>query len=405
MVNGAANGLWRQRRMWWRMRDSESSKDWPIFEIFVGGAMGAFALDGAQLKLGEQLKNLAAAVRQIAKSINIELRNDVPWLDHDYVVVNDPLSPKSGEIRRHVFKMIDSADLGILDMTGTETVIAPTDDLPAGGIVYRPSPNVIYEMAFLHGLGVPTIPVVLKGRDPAPFYFNQTAWTHVGDFDVDTLVASLSEQIRDLVVNNIDGNARSNPISEYYNGISLVDISSTTGLATGYFYNFIAKAFPVGNLIFNRLDTSKVDGRNIDKFVAIKPDSIEQSQTLRSRLLERLEKLGKKSISLFELPEKMIGTRAMSVNVVDNYIVDILTPLESMAVSERYVRVTEIIPSRSALARSAGELRVQKFDQQIIDGFEETVRKLSRKPGIDPRHLNFVTLEQFDAMLRGGGAP
>jgi hypothetical protein len=205
--------------------------------------------DDTQMKRQERL---AAIVREAFAKLR-----------RDEFVVQTPVIPEGGNIVEQVLGALDRAAIVIADLT-------------------RNNPSVLYELAVRHCMGLPCIHVVDKkaGDDaelaklareslqerlptapqeqvvrlkralallddlarPLAFDVGHERYAAV-DFEagieanqnlVDMLCASIKE------TEDLSAAAR-NPVTSYYNGIPLTDVSPTSGLALGYWRNFVVR--------------------------------------------------------------------------------------------------------------------------------------------------------------------
>jgi hypothetical protein len=144
-------------------------------------------------------------------------------------VVQTPDQKREGKIMNQVIESCDGADLVIADLTGN-------------------NPNVLYEIGVLHSLGRICIPVKLKlGSDSKrrrrvqdPKAFDIAAYRH---FQIDLENPEEAKAIIGDVISSSFENRRnkkhvSNPVIDYY-GVPLAEISPASGLALGYYCNFV----------------------------------------------------------------------------------------------------------------------------------------------------------------------
>lgn len=114
------------------------------FDIFIGGPMGNDKLDAAGDSYHTHIPNIVSALERIRDEIASSASSI-------YIRILHPNYKGSGMINDNVFSMINDAELAIMDVS-------------AG------SPNVMYELAMLHALGTPTIPVLLGDANGKPIH-------------------------------------------------------------------------------------------------------------------------------------------------------------------------------------------------------------------------------------------
>lgn len=354
----------------------------PTFDIFIGGPMGGARRDPAGLLFADHIGNMAAALRRIADEINQEQSALL-------VKVHTPELDDAGMITARVFGLIDTAELGVMDVS-------------AG------SPSVMYELAMLHALGVPTIPVVFRQADGArhvPYYLKDTYQAVVEGFDSDSLYAVLGAKVRNVITGSAAGaDPSQNPMTGYY-GLPLVDISASTGLATGYFHNFLRHLLRANGSVFDHLDDA------IDQVVVLVPDSLAEAENLKARAERRLRQAG--------IPVELVGRDdgqvytdrqqargQMLIWRAGRYIFDAPAPLAAQETSPRMRRLRQQM--RAAMARPDGsdeaQATIRKFEKKLIQEFINTLALLpSDYPGTLPDRLRFASLDQFIALAQAGG--
>ena len=242
------------------------------FDIFIGGPMGGTQQDAYGLPFADHIKRLKAAVERAANEITQE--NGAP-----NIKIYTPELDDSGMITSRVFGILDTAELGIMDVS-------------AG------SPSVMYELAMLHALGIPTIPVVMPDKDGSPqssFYLQGTYQAVVKSFEEEVLFAKLMPMLKTVIFGDDAGmNPAANPMSEYY-GLPLVEASASTGLATGYFHNFMRHILKANGGVFDFIEDE------VSKMVVIRPRDLEEAEGL-SQVVQR-------KLKSFDIDVELIGER------------------------------------------------------------------------------------------------
>lgn len=343
------------------------------FDIFIGGPMGGSDEDASGVEFSKHIEVLNTAVTRIVNDIDPEeaklnIRVFTPELDD------------AGMITSRVFGMLDTAELGIMDVTAR-------------------SPSVMYELAMLHALGIPTIPVVLEKEDGTPqssFYLQGTYQAVVKTFEVDVLYERLKPMISSVIFGGEAGmNSAANPITEYY-GLPLVEASASTGLATGYFHNFLRHILKSNGSVFDHL------GNDVSQMIIIRPEDLEEAEGLYQEVERKLkifginvELIGERDGKVYRDREQARGK--MLVFRAGSFLFDAPSPLAAQTKSPRMKRLRLMAErARSAEANAI----VEKFEQKIIDDFFSTLFRLPLDyPGSRSKRMDSATVKEFVRMV------
>ncbi len=208
----------------------------------------------------------------------LHLREAFAKLGRDDVEVHTPVIPQSGNIVEQVLGALDRAAIVVADLT-------------------RNNPSVLYELAVRHCIGLPCIHVVdskakeddelvklarealqmrLAGaRDdvrleralallddlarPLAFDVGHERYTAV-DFESDAEGNQLLVKMLEAVIKDVEGSSAAdrNPVTAYYNGTALIDVSPTAGIALGYFQNFVVRT---GSSVIDSAKQIKIYGQ------------------------------------------------------------------------------------------------------------------------------------------------
>lgn len=351
------------------------------FDIFVGGPMGDTADDGAGTPFSDHISRMQAALNRVRDEINSESQ-DV------FVRVNTPEGDKdnAGMITSTVFGMIDTTELGVMDVSSG-------------------SPSVMYELAMMHALGIPTIPIVLRpkeGTRKVPFYLKDTYQADVSDFEEETLYTVLKPMVRRVIFGGATGNdPADNPMTQYY-GLPLLDISASTGLATGYFHNFLRHLIKVNDGVLAKRDDI------LDRLVVLQPESLSDAEGLKQKTERRLARegiemfqVGGRDGQVYEDREQARGQ--MLLYAAGRYIFDAPAPLAAQEASPRFRRLRKMMVPASAQGPAGDSARelLHRFEQRMIEGFMSTLRRLpDAYPGTNPDYLTTMTLDEFVELLK-----
>lgn len=349
------------------------------FDIFVGGPMGGRSRDPAGMLFSSHISNLKHALEKVADEINSEQTVFV-------VRVQTPELDDTGMITSRIFGLLDRAELGVMDVS-------------AG------SPSVMYELAMLHALGIPTIPVVFRdgeGRRSAPYYLKDTYQAVVDSFEPDALYRKLAPMVKNILAGgDLGADFTANPITSYYS-LPLVDISASTGLATGYFHNFLRHLLKPNGSVFDFLDGK------VDKLVVIRPNTLADAEGLKQAAERRLAREGLTVEWVGERDGKIYADREhtrgqMLIYRVGRYLFDTPAPLVAQESSPRMQRIRRQKIQTMHKGQAADEARalVSKFEQRMIDDFMLMLQRLADAyPGTRSDRLQIATLDEFVDMVR-----
>jgi hypothetical protein len=344
------------------------------FDIFVGGPMGDSADDGAGVPFGDHIGNICAAIETLRPELEAE---STEWR----IEVHNPEVKELGLISSTVFRMISYAELGILDLS-------------------KNSPSVMYELTLMHALGIPTLPVMLRGQhDPAdlPFYLTQQYCVFVENFRVETLVEALRPNLRSFLTGTIFALKASNPLTDHF-GVPLVDASATTGLATGYYHNFLQHVIRETNSIFTMLDGLK-------QIVILKPATLDEVAGMRDPLLRRIGELGlavdgvdPKDGQIYPDPNQIRGK--LLIFRAGNYIFDFPAPLSAQKSSPLHTRLARLLTGVTGPGEEAIRQLLQRQQKAMIDGWFAALTRLCQSPNSNPNLVVYKTPDEFVELLR-----
>ncbi len=357
----------------------------PPKRIFVIGPMTTDQNDPQGMSYSQHIPNIVEATRNILQRLEEKLGRDFPrWQ------VVDPPNRPSG-IPRDVFSHIMHCNFAIADISNA-------------------SPNVIYEVAMLHANGTP---VILLG-DPI-FYLNQQNCIPCADFEVSTIEAALAGE-------SFDDNARKgqletlmtappredfrNPITEFFEGVHLVNVAAAAGVATGNFYNFTSYVLKRGG-IFKK-------NPQLKKLVLIRPDRIGDvdrcvgllEEAFAEPIIDRETKepvtdrdgnVLKSLPKIWQDDETHPRGAYFAYQVGDN-LVDYPTPISSLEVSKQYLAMGDYVEKNST-GFSAEE--TDAFEKRLIDIYFDTLRDLARRHplGCDWGRVEILSIDEAIAFL------
>lgn len=336
--------------------------------VVIVGPMGSEKASSGQVPVSEHLKNIATAVNRCTVKFVDEGR---PWI----LVPVWAEKISGGAISPFVLMHLDQADLAIADIS-------------------LRSPSVFYELAILHALGRPTILLDFKSEaGNPPFYLKGELIRGVSDFTVDELTNALMETFVGQSDDGGYGGVWANAITDFYT-VPLVDASAVSGLATGYFVNYVRRIITDGSGVLAKMARrSDPETRNISHLGIIKPGAIQQ--------------LDKTKLTIASLPGFHQGRRYKDddfgrdviFDTVGSYIVVCPTTLDSMQASPSFIKMQQLLAQ--AYPNRADELSA-KMQEKIIETFCETVSNLAKiTHGTNPNRLKFLTVDQLSIEVLG----
>ena len=338
--------------------------------------MGDKGFDGRRVRFSDHMSHLKQAVEICRDKLRAEF-------DHLNILIHDPRVDEFGSIPDTVFSQINFAELGILDLSAE-------------------SPSVMYELTLLHALGTPVIPVHMKHRvdqGKLPFYLRHDYCCIVDDFRVQTLADALLPNLRSAMnLEILAADRQNNPITKFY-GMPLVDVSASTGLATGYFHNFISDVIKQKNSVFSRVDDLK-------KMVILLPSRFDEVGGMSDQLKVKLQKIGlepekvhKEDGTIYEDADHIRGP--MILFKAGNYLWDVPAPLRAQISSPLFAKVSKLIAKSRGPNAAHAELLANRIQTQMIERFFAVLEELARTSVTsDPNRLAFMTIDQFTELLQ-----
>lgn len=304
----------------------------------------------------------------------------------EYSVVAPPA--RSGGIPRAIFSHIMHCDLAIADISS-------------------PSRNVIYELSMLHANGTPVI--LLNGFGQDMFYLNQQNRIELSEFSVAAIAEGLSGgsfssqrgsqpgYLEDLILAPAM-ERHWNPITEYFNGVSMVNVAAATGLATGQHYNFIRWLIN-GAVVIGSADTG------IDRLILVRPDRIAQVDDSKKRLVEAYRAVtptapGERPPNIPYVAYPVPGHPRGEVGVTTwgKFLVDYPTPITSLEVSRQYKAIMDYLKKET---RGEEEIELPAFEARLIDIYFHTLEDLARETaGLDWGKVAVLSVEEAIQVLR-----
>ncbi|ETX13159.1 hypothetical protein OCH239_13070 [Roseivivax halodurans JCM 10272] len=347
-------------------------------DIFIGGPMGNPRTDGAGLSFDDHLPNIAAVIQRIITEYQ-EQNPDGPYRP----LLLDPSREAIGTITDRVFSMIERSELGIFDCSSA-------------------SPSAMYELTLMHALGKPVIPVAFRNPKvpearTISHYLRDEYALLVDTFTEEELYNGLSQKIG-LMLSGQDTtlNASSNAISKFY-GLPLLDVSATTGLATGYFHNFLRHQLQSRAKVF-------VDITELEAIVIIVPHNLAEVGGLKDVLEQRAKANG---FAYEEVRREDGGNFVVSSHVrgrvlldkIGPYLVDIPAPLMAQMSSPRRDKLLRDQNAAHPRMQQEFVLRLERLERAMIDRWFYTVRNLVTRDVLRSDRLLFLSVDELFSKL------
>jgi hypothetical protein len=324
---------------------------------------------------GEPLQNIGI----IEDALKIILR------DHngEPVRIDVPQKKYGSDIPDDVFSAIDMSDLVIADIS-------------------HRSPNVMYELAFAHALGTPTILIDMpEPRRPSAdflrrfvnvrlppkniFYLTQNRRIEPKLSSSDAIAAELKPSIESWLKK--ESNLTENPLTKFYK-LPLVDISAVTGIAIGYAENFIV---PLITAIQGPIE-QRHDGKPVVRpryIVVVLPDTLDNLRQEEIAVEVALDDAFPGSLLLFK---KLTAQTSKGPRTVPYYVggvfVDIPRTLIPLRRSRRMERLLSSNPADAEF-----------MERKLIKVFGEILLQEAKKSGEIAKDLLHV-VERKDLLKK-----
>ncbi len=270
-------------------------------------------------------------------------------------IVTYPEEWKEHHIAEGVFDKLDTADLIIVNIT------------PKAGKT-DPTPNVFYELGLIHALGIPYLTVIREGFK-VPFYIRNNKYIKVRNFGVQTLKKSLRNTLYDFIDDDVPNTFTQNDISRFYNGLPVIDISATVGLATGYYMNFVRRILKDDGFI-------SFHPKKIKALIIVRPFNIFNTYLQDRQNLENLLERNTLDFKLEKLaPVATDKNGGIWFDHVDGIVVDLPRTIYPLKKSPRLLSLKERLnQSRNARGREIRDAILKQAADKLLDKVEDIVR-------------------------------
>jgi hypothetical protein len=324
------------------------------FEVFIVGPMGEdFARHTAAIKEGVERALKQASFPQ-------------EW----EVTIPDSLA--GANIVQDVFHKIDTADLAIADISNR-------------------SPNVFYEIALFDTLGTPTIILEKPGskkQQPVPFYWRHTRVHQLKKFTPAEIAKKLEGIFENLASAQAPLDLTANPITQFYD-VPLVDISAASGLAVGYYDNFLR------HMLMEKQGALALPENKLDKLIVLRPTRVRGFQDDEDAIKQLFPNAqGITAVAPTHRRGKLFLDR-----VSDGTVIDIPTPIYSLQEAPRYKTLCRRLSHFHNLNEDICETVRQELEGKMIAAFFKTVEFLLRfDRGMSVSKLQIKTIAQLKAL-------
>jgi hypothetical protein len=351
-----------------------------------------------------------AQLTQFVRTIVEDLVRQYPTLGP--VAVDTPDVIAASTIIPGVLTKIEGADVALLDLSGN-------------------SQNVMYELGLVNALGMPFI-LTTSGDNP-PFYMrNINCVTNLQQLDRFISTNEKHSALRDrieLFLRSVRGSNdnpddfAANPITEYFRGLPVVDISAPAGLAAGYWRNAVRRFVRVGGyfdrpdaqVAFPELQTGTPDQLLIRHFVAVQPISFldETPEADDRRLASTLADIGYRTTNGIISKESALDMRVFGGNflcrlrpddsfelVLPGIVIDIPSTLYALQYSPRVMRIGRAQLGRLHGRASLDQLRRRRYSDMLdrFNGIMDYYLDQDDARG-HASQVHFVTLDELPALL------
>lgn len=340
--------------------------------IFIIGPMHE-SRDARNLPYDVHNGNIKRAAEIVIGEIEKKFPGRLPFCD----VIPPPNEP--GGIVRSVFSHLFHCDLAIADISSG-------------------SPNVYYELAILHSLGVPVIVLTVAGQ--YAFYMAQTNVVDLKSFEVDAIAAGLRGRDGpghlELILTQLKDAHRSNPITNYLNNVPLVHYSAVNGIAMGYYLNFVQWIIKDGGVF--RLNP------NFKSLIMVEPSRVKSVDEDIGRLEEafgsiRLDEKGqlRKQLDVHVHEDRAHARGIFTLKKIGQHLIDYPTPISSLKVSRQYQDATRYYQEYSApMDDDTLDIEARGYEKSLIDAFVSIVRSLVQNaPNFDDRKFQVMTVDEI----------
>ena len=264
--------------------------------------------------------------------------------------VTAPEHLQGNRIANEVFRELDKADLVVLDLSSRPGTTAP-------------SPNVMYELALVHALGLPFM-LISSTKDPAPFYVAHDRVRHSSYDDLDATTIELSGPFGAFLDPKNRQNFADNAVSAYYEGAAIIDISAAAGLAAGYYDNFVHRVLREGNGYLAR------SGGRFRRLVTVLPADLDTTAQQQIEDVETIVKSLGLALESAELKLAESDIRGLAARHVGPILIDVPSTVFALRRSPRLLK--HLQASNPGFDDDPGEAE-RKTHQRLLRQFRQSL--------------------------------
>jgi len=292
--------------------------------IFVIGPMRP-TRDGQGIELATRTSVIKRGVEEIVRQ---------KALSQAHVKAPDDL--RGSTIATDVFAQLDAADLVVADLSAC-------------------SPNVLYELAFVDSLGLPTVLVCDDDTD-IPFYFRGLRVQKLPAITPETVAHALEDLIVAMATGSGEHDLFSNPLRDFYRA-AVVDISAAAGLAIGYYDNFVRPIVMNGGVL--DLNRARVEG-----MIVVTSTDLSNFKEDQDRLYARAAAVAGLSLVPDQALSRGAGMRSFTVTLLGRAILDLPSAVYSLEQSPRLRQM------KTRLERQSGrEAAIRSMRTSLLNAF------------------------------------
>jgi hypothetical protein len=264
--------------------------------------------------------------------------------------VTAPEHLQGNRIANEVFRELDKADLVLLDLSSRPGTTAP-------------SPNVMYELALVHALGLPFM-LISSTTDPAPFYVAHDRVRQAAYEDLESTTAELHGPFAAYLDPKNRQNFADNAISGYYDGAAIIDISAAAGLAAGYYDNFVHRVLREGNGYLAR------SGGQYKRLITVLPADLDSTAAQQIEDVAALAQSLGLQLESTELKLAESDIRGLAIKHIGPVLIDVPSTVYALRRSPRLLK--HLQESRDDLDDGPGGAE-KKTHQRLLRQFRQSL--------------------------------
>lgn len=264
--------------------------------------------------------------------------------------VTAPEHLQGNRIANEVFRELDRADLVVLDLSSRPGTHAP-------------SPNVMYELALVHALGLPFM-LISSTTDASPFYVAHDRVRQADYQDTAATVAELHGPFAAYLDPKNRQNFADNAVSGYYDGAAIIDISAAAGLAAGYYDNFVHRVLREGNGYLAR------SGGQYKRLITVLPADLDSTAAQQTEDVAALAQSLGLQLASTELKLAESDIRGLAIQHIGPVLIDVPSTVYALRRSPRLLK--HLQESRDGFEDDLGDAE-KKTHQRLLRQFRQTL--------------------------------